>query len=52
MWIGSLKIQSMITPIWDPCYKWIGIITVSHNIVMQHFNHFNMLGLNIKGNMI
>jgi len=33
------------------CYKWIGIIAVLHNKVMQNFPHFNMLGLNRKGNL-
>jgi len=40
------------TKIWNMCNKWTGNLGVSYNQIQAHFEHFHLLELNLKGNML
>jgi len=51
--INHLLITYKVTTnIWNMCNKWIGNLGVSHNQIQAHFEHFLLLELDLKGNML
>jgi len=38
--------------VWNMCYKWLGLSTVSHIMVRNNFQHFNIVNLNRQQNLV
>ena len=38
--------------VWNMCYKWLGLSIVSHIMVRNNFQHFNIVDLNRQQNLV